>query len=817
MSQTEDIAELKRCNEELRGEKEAAVKRAAVRYRDMMHANRRAERAEQAFNIEASERQDDQMRAASLFYSYKETINALEMGIAQAQRSGPHDEQIQALQTANAGLEATLVQFKTTMAQLQADTQQTVRELHVRFAAEKVEIKMEADRRYEKRLAEAKKQLGEHFSYQAQASVTQIQKAHQSSQKENQSLKLQLHEALNTVEWHKRQTQQLAGQRASNHAGFPLPPPRHPAQVTEPSNKRRRLDSIGYVSEVKGGISQTDVHSNAAIPTPDRLRRHGNSTGSTASAATLKRKAEASCKEQMQTSKQPTTPILSRSPSHSQTSPYLQAGFLRRPQPQNQSPQPHLQRNPQVQHLFSNFLQQMNLQRSSIGQAQLSAQEAVPQFNHWFAGKIQQESATLESDGFSLQPMLQNSGYSSDRSGHGGAMSAGLQTSTSVNMLSPSVRQTKNASHMQSPHRLSRQQYQQKQQPQQQRGDFQISFPSLTMSNQGQSDAMPSLDDDHDNQPLIMPTNEAIHDQGPSIQGTAAAHMDLAAQLSLELMSPSSKDSTRVQDVAGFGDQAQDYNWGLLLPQLNHSSPNIEEGQIPSNQSNGHLSGVGFNFNDSMMTSASTQPPIPAQMIQQSLLGWHNQHSQNNNAQHEPQHESIDPALLFIGEAQPATSSMPNQQNSLVDQYTSLQRLQNEAPGPSDLNPTQIVPNHPPKPRKRPTPPPSTRSTPAPSLGSTPAPAGPPLPVCLNCHENWWNDSCNVGEPCQNCIGSHQACERPKCLNFAIGSCSNARCPRVHEGDTRYRNVVFKPKTLKRIGKKGDQKPSPSVLALQQG
>lgn len=107
-------------------------------------------------------------------------------------------------------------------------------------------------------------------------------------------------------------------------------------------------------------------------------------------------------------------------------------------------------------------------------------------------------------------------------------------------------------------------------------------------------------------------------------------------------------------------------------------------------------------------------------------------------------------------------------------------------------------------------------------FGDIPAQASPTLdpplqdfPVCVRCHEKWWNETCDADEPCQNCVHSGKACERPKC-HLHPGTCTSNRCSRVHEGDTRFRHVVARPKTLKREGGKSDAAVSPVELARMQ-
>jgi hypothetical protein len=115
----------------------------------------------------------------------------------------------------------------------------------------------------------------------------------------------------------------------------------------------------------------------------------------------------------------------------------------------------------------------------------------------------------------------------------------------------------------------------------------------------------------------------------------------------------------------------------------------------------------------------------------------------------------------------------------------------------------------------------SSRSAPAPHGGPkrrTPGPTAPTNIPCVNCYRNWWEHSCDEGEPCSNCVAKGTECIRQKCFYFAAGTCDKGnKCPNVHEGDERYQDERFlvdqseAGKRLVRFGKKMEALPAPSV------
>lgn len=88
--------------------------------------------------------------------------------------------------------------------------------------------------------------------------------------------------------------------------------------------------------------------------------------------------------------------------------------------------------------------------------------------------------------------------------------------------------------------------------------------------------------------------------------------------------------------------------------------------------------------------------------------------------------------------------------------------------------------------------------------------------ICLNCHCNWWNDTCE-GQPCTNCVGSTD-CVRPRCPDDAVGTCRKGiKCKMVHKTDLQYYEpyLVDLKQFPNRKGKKADAQTALSVLRKQ--
>ncbi|RAR15306.1 hypothetical protein DDE83_001340 [Stemphylium lycopersici] len=106
----------------------------------------------------------------------------------------------------------------------------------------------------------------------------------------------------------------------------------------------------------------------------------------------------------------------------------------------------------------------------------------------------------------------------------------------------------------------------------------------------------------------------------------------------------------------------------------------------------------------------------------------------------------------------------------------------------------------------------SSHPTPVPQVTftrRTPAPAEPRKLACVNCYQHWWENECDGGELCSNCMAEGQSCKRQRCFNFAAGTCNKgSKCLCVHEGDKWYQHDGFLVEQLKsgkrpqRVGKK---------------
>ncbi|KAJ4325773.1 hypothetical protein N0V94_000533 [Neodidymelliopsis sp. IMI 364377] len=234
----EEITELRRLNDELKADKEAAVKRAAKRHREMMHANRRAERAENALRREAWERLDDQMKTTKLFRNYKETIKILEADLSHKQRSEHYIHHIQTLQAANAGLETALLEQKQNVARHIIEAEEHSQQMQVDIETEKDRVYKDTKAHYEGLLAKSKKQFEERASRTNESHTEDVNK-----------LKKQLQEAVNMIDWHRKQAQhhierrpylQTPQQNTGTFANSTPPSQQSPAKTGTTAIKRKK-------------------------------------------------------------------------------------------------------------------------------------------------------------------------------------------------------------------------------------------------------------------------------------------------------------------------------------------------------------------------------------------------------------------------------------------------------------------------------------------------------------------------------------------------------------------------------------------------
>ena len=842
MSQDEEIAELRHLNEALKFEKEAAVKRAARRFKDMMHANRRAERAEQAYKKEALERQDDQAKASTLFVDYKQTIKVLETNLMQAQRAGPDVEQFQAMQATNAELEAALAQQKESATQLQARANQTIQELHGRIETDNAQIRNNVEQCFERRLVAAKKQIQDDALRKAREMTSQFQEAHQMCETENETLKQQLREISEMMKWYGNQMQQQIAQRlgfqglhtsAGVHAGFPSRPQNSSVQPQGTANKRRKLNSEGYVAIGKAVNHQANSDSAAGPPTSDRRQERGKSIRSNLSTATPKRKAQHSIGGQAQPS-QPATPIrLPKTPRRHQHSSMHISPLQPEPQPyaQSQTSSPQAQSAFRRLKLFNSFYQQLNSNRLGAGLAPITPQEAEPNFNTYMAKLANQQASTLWPTSLGNLPTLHHTTSAEHTHGQGQNTQLGpqppllpeatqfsQQTTACPNPQSPPSNWTVGA-----PHAHRKLSSQEQRQPLQNHA-FQSNLRSPTVSVQSADSLSPVLKASQNADSSMIYSNNEMNVQATSPQPSNASKegRNLSAQPSMQLgvdMYPSPEDLENPQAIGGSSNYPRLHSWGSLTPKDGSDSFDTGKGQPPFGNIDSLTFGNSFSFNNSStLNSTSMLSTDPERTCHDYSNGWNGQQAHCSFSQQAIQHHHIDPTLLSHGNTKVLAGQELNTQAPSNSQTTSLDCLSSRTPTVASFSSSQATPSHPSTSRKRPAAPSSARPTPAPSARSTPTPEGPLLTVCIHCHENWWNNTCDVGEPCQNCIEAHKACERPGChMERDTGTCAIARCLRIHRGDMRYRNVVPKPKTLRRSGKKDERKPSPVELARQHG
>ena len=190
VSEADFISQLQRENKRLQAEADGAKGRAAHRYQEMMHANRRAERAENALERHDVEQKAEEAKVNRLWLGYTQTIEILEAKI-ESQKTQSHKE---------------------------------AKEDHVKI------------------VAETEERLRKQFQDEIGAIKLQFQAALKALHNQVQELKKQLHQA---TQREVAQTSQIA---TCVHAGGPMQHQQVPtAPVSAGESKRKRQDSTGYV------------------------------------------------------------------------------------------------------------------------------------------------------------------------------------------------------------------------------------------------------------------------------------------------------------------------------------------------------------------------------------------------------------------------------------------------------------------------------------------------------------------------------------------------------------------------------------------
>ena len=205
VSETETIADLQRETAKLQAEADGAKKRAARRHQEMMHSNRRAERAEDALDRETKERKAQEDKNYKLQYSYTHTI---------------HD-------------------------------------LRAKIESQILDSQKESKQAQLKIVAETEERLRKQFEGEVIATRTQFHAALQATNNEVKELRKLLQQNQQSIAWHKMQSQQPVAQReatqtskttADIQADVPLQQQQGAtASVAAGDKKRRRQNSTGYV------------------------------------------------------------------------------------------------------------------------------------------------------------------------------------------------------------------------------------------------------------------------------------------------------------------------------------------------------------------------------------------------------------------------------------------------------------------------------------------------------------------------------------------------------------------------------------------
>ncbi|KAJ4329826.1 hypothetical protein N0V87_010531 [Didymella glomerata] len=818
MSPTEKIADLECQIKALKVRKQRAEKRAAERYKQMLHATRHAERTQVALKRETEDKLDSEMKAIKAFHALKQKIADLEHENAQEQRSARTFTQLQELQSANNRLQAQLAQEKEAF----ADVQHTLKQMNDKSEEDKEEIRLQAKEAYDKGLAERQKLWKEEHARRSVAATQKQSQELASIRKENERLKQQLQKSQQTIEWYKAQLQQQPAQRAGVqnsptaagiHAGFPLATQQSPSQVTH-QRKRRRANSTSYVGLVVSKYVQADVNSDGGLPAPEQEGGNANNL-----ATPKRRKIPAGNRKLSQNPATPTRLPQGLNTNSSPVQPVQQAQVQAKAHEQAVLMQAQRTGNTQR---FRDFVLRANASRRNAGRSQLN----IVQLWHVFSRQLAQEgspqpSASTSGDNSSQAKVSGNFARMQNLPQGGGQLT--LQSSFQA-PATPLIQHAHHSFNNQSPFSTGAldfgaagwmqtpQLYQQSP-----RSASQNHMQSPAMSNMSFNPMLTLTAGDNTNSPAMSFTNvsfdqaipKKIQDRGDDLNPSAQS----PARFQDDNLYPSPPGNLQGAQSANESiDLAEILGWASPTPILEN---NFLEGagDATFGNINFQISGNDVtNGSFSATTNSSTSFPSLLQDTEASSHPSSQQQDSSRPTLHESQQTAVNRAL-FSGAAETTNVSMDFARHSQPQhdrQSTPHQHQYGEAPSIISIRSSQPSPDNAPKrptaARKRPMAAPSS-----PTRSTTPATGGQDFPVCLNCHKKWWNETCDAGEPCQNCSLSGRSCERPKC-HLEPGKCTNARCSRVHEGDTRFRYVVQKPKTLKRKGKMGDAVDSPVVM-----
>lgn len=787
-SEADEDTELRHHDERLRVEIDSAKRRAAARYKDKIHANRRAERAEMALKREVRERRGDAAKAYGLFCGYKAALKNLEDTVAQLQRNGS-SERCEALEAAATRLEAASAQQEKDAIEAKAEAQKTIDYLNTKLECQKDQIKSNI-KQHDENLAEVKRQMDKQCQLRVHVAISQLQATSQSRENENKELKRQLQQSQRLLDQYKVQAQQQGFERgrtqgvpiaAGIHAGFPLQPSQSPVHAKESSRKRRKLNSVGYVVTMRDADNWSNSNRDASVPTSDRKFSHSNPIASSTPSSTPRKKAATARKGQTQYPQQPTTPIRqTATPQHGHPS-STGNSFRTIQGPQYQAVESPLRAFCDSKD-FSRFFQVMNSKRIGLGFPVMSHEEAYSAYQQFLANKSEPQSSKSVASHGGIQPSLPQQYLN---------MTAGTQ---------PVLEQTAGinlGSNQMGAQNGSQASFQLVPTPLGQNYSATLGLPSPLRNPQNRSwetQQPPADAQGHDQssehvsprsaQPIVSSMSVSTASHG------ADALLSRSSFSSQPLQPMPNQSNAGVEDMQDFPVLDQE-DWSLSMPDPGDGFGGFDSGEFTFDDS------IFQNFIEDGNTdgfAALNDAPAPSNEVNPQL--WNHQEPQSSTMQNDfSLQNALDPALSLPNTMQNPSIGYP----PATTQAAFIQQLPTNPTSIPNPVPVPHTPVHPTTSRKCPATTSSTHTTPTPA---------PPVAVCLHCHESWWNETCDPGEPCQNCIGSRTACERPMCLSFASNTCTNARCPRVHEGDQRYENLVARPKTLKRVGKRDARRES---------
>ncbi|KAH6625225.1 hypothetical protein C7974DRAFT_413755 [Boeremia exigua] len=373
--QVEEIVELKRANEVLKAERDAAVARATKPYTDVTHANHDADRSV------TSERHSDQMKTSMLINNYKMTAEHLKLSLAQAQQTEICDEHLKILENANAAVEAAFARLEQSTAQTHTQAQNTIQALPNGTEPQKAQGTLEAHGICDQRLAELKDKMNEN-SLKADERVLQIQKSLQSVTDENKGLRKQLQKTSETLEWYKAHSKRLVAQSGGTqssqvatgiHASFPVQSQRGSVPAKTPTKRRRSSTECATPVERLNNYStpRRSAFSGGRSPAP--------MTGSVGGEHRFPHHSM--------------TPTRQSSNVHRYQHANMYPGPIQpysQPQAQTQPPFPFFG-SPQYHQYFMKFFEQTNLLRSNSGLPPASPEDVVPLFNDVIARRSHQQ------------------------------------------------------------------------------------------------------------------------------------------------------------------------------------------------------------------------------------------------------------------------------------------------------------------------------------------------------------------------------------------------------------------------------------------